>query len=104
MVPCGDSLKCPVALCILFISIFFLAAVILVCVTKQLAGSSWTRLAQMLPEMPVRDLPGMSELRGRAYGVGPSQAGCHGSLKRKGVLPLACLSTAGVLVEWEVGL
>lgn len=54
--------------------------------------------------MPVGNLPGVSELRGRAYGVSPTQASCHGSLKSEGVLPLACFSTADVLMEWEVGL
>ncbi len=54
--------------------------------------------------MPIRNLPGVSELRGGAYGVGPPQAGCHGSLKSEGVLPLACLSTADILMEREVGL
>lgn len=54
--------------------------------------------------MPIGNLPGVSELRGGAYGIGPTKACCHGSLKSKGVLLLARFATAAVLMEWEVGL
>lgn len=79
------------------------AAVILIRVAEQIAGPGGTRLAQLLQEMPVGNLPGVSELRGRAYGVGPAQAGCHGSLESERVPPVARLRAAAVLVEWEVG-
>lgn len=64
----------------------------------------WTGLAQVLLEMPVGHLPGVSELRGGTYGISPAQAGCHGTLKSESILSLACLSAADVLMEWEVRL
>lgn len=100
---CRAALSCPVRLRSPSLS-GVLAAVVLVCVTEHFAGPSWTRLAQVLPKMPIGNLPGVSELRGRAYGIGPSQAGCYGSLEGEGLLPPTCLAAGKVLVEREVGL
>lgn len=76
-----------------------LAAVVLICVTQWLAGPRRTHLTQVLSEMPVWNLPGVSELRSGADGVGPSQAGGYGRLKGEGVLTVTRLSAAEVLVE-----
>lgn len=82
---------------------FCLAAVVFVRVTEQLAGAGRARLAQVLFEMPVGNLPGVSELRGGADGVGSAQARGHGRFEGQGVLAVAAVH-AGVVVEVEVGL
>jgi len=120
-------LSIPSRLVSLSLSSRSLATVVLVRVAGQLPVARGAGLAHVLQEVSVGHLPGVSELGGRAYGVGAAQAGRYGRLERESVLPVPRLpstdpttpnptpttsstttttttTTSEVLVEGEVGL
>lgn len=85
-----------------------LALIIFFRVTQEVTDSS-THHARPRPPtpppsiVPIRHLPAVPQGWGRANGVGPAQASCHGCLKGECLL-LATVRGVGVFMEGQIGL